>query len=227
MFREKNDFQFDLSGSSEIGGLSGFSGAWAFTDNFGINLGFDYNYKLDSFPVQISSWETGYANRDVIHKDYDYSFIYFKPINDYHQYEIQLGFSYVQKTVKYKSDPDPLLDFSEWGSSSNHAYSRFYIQPAIGRNGKYFDWNFATRIQLINYHDLSYEFPLENYQNYSDILIEPGLTIRAGYRYIKLMAQVGLRANTRNGIYGYHDIHGGFGLIFSFNSFSKFSWRDK
>ena len=100
-------------------------------------------------------------------------------------------------------------------------YYRFFIQPAIGKNGKNIDWSFATRFQLVNYKDLATSFPLRNVSNYSDMMIEPIVTVRGGYRFAKIMFQVGARFTTKNGPYHYFSMNMGVGLVFPLNKFTR------
>ncbi len=90
--------------------------------------------------------------------------------------------------------------------STETVYSRGYIQPAIGRNGKLLDAGFALRIQAISYAG--------NVQN--DILVEPIVMLRTGYNRWKAMLQIGATYDYKNSTlandYDYFPLHIGLGL---------------
>lgn len=69
--------------------------------------------------------------------------------------------------------------------NSNNIYSyRFFIQPSIGAVSDFFDGSFSTRFVLLS-------ISKDNF-NYKNFFIEPVITAKVGYKFIKAVFQIGL-----------------------------------
>ncbi len=64
------------------------------------------------------------------------------------------------------------------------SFSKFFIQPSIGYVSKIFEGSFATRFAYINVDDISGKD--------SSMLINPVITAKVGYKFIKVVFQSGL-----------------------------------
>lgn len=215
LFEQKGDFQVGLGASD----LSGFNAAYAFTDHFGFGLGFSSLKLIDTLEV-FDNMGTYKGEAEYIDNqtDYELAFIYFNNFDKGNlRYEVQLGFGSSERSEEMKSDFDLSNTIYDFEKRRTPIYNRFFIQPALGKNGKYFDWSFGARLQAINYRDLKYQFPSPGLDNYSDIVIEPTLTLRGGYKYIKAMFQIGSRFASSNGPYDYIPLHVGIGLVVPIN----------
>jgi hypothetical protein len=99
-------------------------------------------------------------------------------------------------------------NYGYWDGESDLNYYRFFIQPAIGFTTRGFDIIGSFRLANLNFTKVSasrdassgYEsFELENIKdNPSSFLFEPGITIRAGWKYVKVQAQYVHSVNLTN-----------------------------
>lgn len=211
MFEKKGDMQFGIGGS-ELGGIHG---AYAVTDQFGIMAQVAGLSQSDSI-VGVDSMGNVISNgvRVNNHNDIEFAAMYFNNWDGDISLEIQGGFAYNTRVIKIKGEGD----FSSLGGFSKSGryplYNRYFIQPAVGKNGRFFDWNFAMRMQLISYFDIQPRF--------TDMTIEPVFTIRGGYRFAKIMFQLGGRAAITRGSYDYFPIHIGIGITAPINQYTRY-----
>ena len=91
-------------------------------------------------------------------------------------------------------------------ASFNANATRFFIQPDFGYSSKYFDAVFTPRFSFVKYTSLSQQnYTTQQLQDdYLDnsnltgpvfMFAEPAITLRGGYKFIKLQAQLGLTVN--------------------------------
>lgn len=223
LFEQKGDFEIGMCASN----LYGFNAAYAITNHLALGLGVSYFELSDSINViddmGVDRGDIEYLDNQV---DYEIAFIYFNKFqsNDL-AYEVQFGFGSNERIEEVNSDFDLSNTLYDFEKRKTPIYSRFFIQPAIGENGRYFDWNFAARLQFINYEDLEFRFPNSGLENYTDLVLEPTMTIRAGYKYIKFMFQIGTRFGYSNGPYDYEPVHLGVGLVVPINQHTV-NWRN-
>ncbi len=141
-----------------------------------------------------------------IHRDLEGNVTLFRPITENIIIEATVGFSAPSESLIQIREGENGERLSRSVLSSNNIYSRGYIQPAIGRNGKLLDAGFALRIQAINYAG--------GVQN--DILVEPVVMVRTGYNRWKAMLQIGATYDYKNSTlandYDYFPLHIGLGL---------------
>jgi hypothetical protein len=89
-------------------------------------------------------------------------------------------------------------DESPWPSRAS--YHRYFIQPSFGLKSAYFEVALSVRLAGLNYtnykidHDELPYLPLEKFTT----LLEPGLTLRAGFKNFKFQAQLGFSINLNN-----------------------------
>lgn len=93
-----------------------------------------------------------------------------------------------------------------WGRHHNDFHRndfslhRVFLQPDIGYTSDYFDLALSLRISSLHYYRISQTFtPDDSYSNFIDydlsqnrqkLTIEPALTLRGGYKYIKIQLQL-------------------------------------
>lgn len=105
-------------------------------------------------------------------------------------------------------------------------YNRIYVQPSIGFASEFVDLNFCLRGVLLDINEVRYEFPTANGPNAnfslpipdtkSHVLLEPALTARLGYKYVKLQAQFGTVLNLSGYYLDYDPMFLSVGLVFNF-----------
>lgn len=102
---------------------------------------------------------------------------------------------------------------------------RFFIQPSFGLTSRYFDVAITPRFVMGKYYNV-----VTNYSTQEQIdghfyavdrpfwmFIEPALTVRGGYEWIKLQVQFGLSQKINNEALSYKDSFLNVGLSFNIN----------
>jgi len=115
-------------------------------------------------------------------------------------------------------------------SDVNMKFSRVFVQPAIGVHSPWFDASFSPRLCYLSFsdfqtngHDSTYlgANGLYNYQfghsiaDQSYMFIEPCITLRGGYKFIKIQLQGVVSLQTTNLPWSYHPSRFTAGLYFS------------
>jgi hypothetical protein len=107
---------------------------------------------------------------------------------------------------------------------------KYFVQPAVGWVNQYFEIAISPRLSVIKYAQpeiTGYSIQEQN-ANYFDIVnnkahafLEPTLTVRGGYKFVKLQVQYGhVFKLTKNNI-NYDDNIGSIGLIFDIAGWYK------
>lgn len=130
---------------------------------------------------------------------------------------IELGLGYSQVLKEIEKHPQNKVVWEIYAghgignaevNTSNRLTSfnlnRSFIQPAIGFQTPYFDMALSCRAALANFGKLRYfNHPTDNYTPYpldkrdKHFLLEPAISLRAGYKFIKFQSQV-VYSNTIN-----------------------------
>jgi len=71
---------------------------------------------------------------------------------------------------------------------SKATFNRFFIQPSIGKASDIFDCAFTSRLVFLSMHNDNDSLKT----NSMDMFIEPTFTAKVGWKYIKMMFQIGL-----------------------------------
>jgi hypothetical protein len=168
LLSNKGEFQGRLNG-----GISGIDPqmSYAFTDRIGVMLNGSFNYRNDS---------------DKYHKHF---FIesgagYYSKIQDAGRFDIYGGYGFgdIKTNVFW---------LNGWDNYADGYYHRVFLQPSIGAVTSVFEGGFSTRLVLVNMHFRNIP---ENYaylDNSLTTFIEPVITAKVGYKYIKYVAQIG------------------------------------
>src|SRR5690606_38397172 len=110
------------------------------------------------------------------------------------------------------------------GNARNRRYDvnglRWFVQPGIGYNTPYFEAAFTPRLSFVSFYNYSASgyTPQEIEQEHLDpntienttwVFVEPAITLRGGYKWIKLQAQYGvtLKANSADLNHGKDFLH--------------------
>ncbi len=163
LLSNKGEFQ-----ASVYTGTAGFDPqlSYAITDNIGVMVNASFaNRKSDS------------TSNFHKHNFFEGGLGYYKPFSEFGKFEVFGGFGYGKVQGSYIS---PL-----WQSSADISYSRFFIQPAFGISREYIDVSFASRIVFVNFNQVVS-------QNSYSIFMEPVITAKFGYKYVKAVFQFGV-----------------------------------
>lgn len=138
---------------------------------------------------------------------------YFLPIKKHLVFECYGGFAGGSQFHRYLNN-----------YTSNLTFNRFYIQPSLGATYNGFDVAVSSRVCNFRFKDINVEqgvsdLDLEKLtaldQNKNSILIEPALTIRGGYKYVKVQLQIIYSANVSHPELQFDNGQASLGLYFS------------
>jgi len=218
LFKEKNEYR--LSGTLATGNESSSSeiqAAYSVTDHIGIMA----NY-MSAKGGKISDYENwGKGNY------YDGAIGYFKPVKKYGVFEIYGGLGgssqhhhyitpfYVNGT--YTSSP---------GGTADLSFVKVFVQPSFGLTFKGFDIAASTRVCVLTFNsvlnqisgNVSENSALNNISNQSHLFLEPAITIRGGWKYVKLQLQASTSSYFNNPDLHFETYHIGIGLYIAIAS---------
>lgn len=162
LLEKKGDAQVNLNV-----GLSGFDPqiAYAVTDHFGLMLN-------GSFANRTSDSTNNFHSHNFIEGGAGY----FGTIGNKGRYEVYGGYGFGEIQAEY--------DNTLWISQSDVKYNRFFIQPAIGVSSTVFDASFSPRLVHVNLY--------QGTNNNAAFFLEPIISAKLGYKYVKVVAQMGL-----------------------------------
>lgn len=220
MFREKNEARLSGSygGGDESNGFE-LQGSWAVTNHFGLSSSF-----LASKSPQ------SYANEEWGKGSYiDAGAGFFSPINKYGVFEVYGGLGAARQTHNYTSADDYSGGTIYW-RESGMAYlksRRLFVQPAIGFEFNVFEIAFSTRLSRLWFNDVDFninsddnEYDFNTLTRLSDkrvyYFVEPALTLRAGWKNIKLQAQYSVGSYAYSDLIPFEAFHLALGVNISF-----------
>jgi len=180
-------------------GLSDFQAAYAVTNHFGVMLNGHYKNGSSFSISEDNGFEDYTTSKESSRKHIEGGVGLFNKLGEKTLVEIYGGFGGGNTTLKkyerYSTDT-----VSSLRNRFNADYTRFFLQPAIGITTDYLDFIFSMRILIQKYQNVrtfGYSTPEELYSDKlyqidqpSFLFFEPALTMRFGYKYVKLEAQV-------------------------------------
>jgi hypothetical protein len=221
MFREKNEARISGSygGGDESNGFE-LQGSWAVTNHIGLSSSF-----ITSRSPQMQNDED-WAKGSYI----DLAAGYYIPFNKYGVFEVYGGFGGCSQTHNYG-----LYDYNSgsgslYGTGSGKAYlksRRLFIQPAVGFEFKIIEFAFSARICRLSFNDVNFNLDRETNEYDFDKLteiqnekvyyfIEPALTLRAGWKNVKIQAQYSIGSYQFWNQYYFEPFHFGLGIQVAF-----------
>ena len=188
LLTEKNEVRATL-------GPFDYQAAYAVTDNIGVMLNgqyhtrntntYDYTYGENSLDNSKSSLIEGGVG-------------YIGKLSENSVFEVYGGYGGGKNSTF-----DKYTDYTTGAFLRKESFSaktnRFFIQPSIGFTNEYFDVAFSSRLLILNYSNidtLNYtplmlvDQKLLNIDKESFVFIEPAITIRGGYKWVKFQAQM-------------------------------------
>lgn len=149
---------------------SGISGtdpqfAYAITDNIGVMLNGSFaNRTLDS------------TNNFHKHEFIEIGTGYYTKIGESGRFETFTGYGFGKLKANFGNDL--------WITYTDVNSSRIFIQPTIGASTDIFDGSLSSRFVMVTMHQDS--------KRSSEYFIEPVITSKVGYKYVKAVFQIGL-----------------------------------
>lgn len=217
LFKEKNELH--MTGTFSLGDES---------ESFEVQSAFSITDKLGIMANMMSTRGGIISNHNYGEGYYfDGGIGYFHPIGDKFVFEAYggLGRSHQEheySTFRYDEATGVWGTFTE--GKSELAFTKLFIQPAFGFTSKYLDVAFSARLCRLSYdiinNDITlnneWHFDLNQLSNKSHFFIEPALTVRGGWKYIKAQFQVSASTYLNNSGYSFgEEFHLSFGLYFT------------
>lgn len=146
------------------------------------------------------------SENDYVHQGNlaEAGFGYFKPFRNNLVFETYtgVGIGTIDKKQTYTSASDNSVYWASFSAQGTKAF----LQPSIGYCSRFFDIAFTPRFSFVKYtHFSSYGYTedqlAEDYLDHNRLttgmytFAEPALTLRAGYKFVKVQAQYGLTMN--------------------------------
>jgi len=185
LFSNRGEFQASVNN-----GVSGFNPqlAYAISDRIGIMLN-------GSFANRTSDTTKNFHKHQFI----EFGFGYYHKIANNGRFEIYSGTGFGKVNSFY--------DNELWYDKTDISSFRVFLQPTIGATTNIFDGSFAPRIVMINFS--------QGTTANSGFFIEPTISAKLGYKYIKILFQLGfsLPLNSRNINFEYQPFIFSIGLL--------------
>ena len=120
------------------------------------------------------------------------------------------------------------VGFHGTGSSTGKNYDvsgmKFFVQPNIGFTSRGFDIAFSTRLSGLQFSTATGNYTATELKNNEldqlassmHLFLEPAITLRGGYKYVKLQAQVGGSFKMTQAVIPYNGLILNMGLVFDF-----------
>jgi len=177
-------------------GINDIQGAYAVTDHVGVMLNGYYNNGASNDYNSYDYYDSWYRQeRKQAHVEAGVGC--FNKLNDNIIMEIYGGLGYGSASMN-NYGRDSLNEIPILKSSYSADFTRFFIQPAIGYSVDNFDFSFSMRILFQKYMNAN-SYGYTRIELYDDKLLdmdkpvyaflEPALTMRYGYKYVKFQAQ--------------------------------------
>ena len=215
LFREKNEYRF--SGTYGLGTETScleVQGAYSVTGNFGVMTNF-----MSAKGIENS--EESWAKGNYL----DAAIGYYKPLHKSGVFEIYGGVGGSKQHHQYRSeiyDPgNPAYNLN--AGTSDLSFIKIFIQPSIGMTFNGFDFAFSTRFNRLSFNktdnqidELSNEYEFDKLnttaQTKNFLFFEPALTIRGGWKYLKVQLQGATASYLNNEHYHFDQYHISIGL---------------
>lgn len=198
MFREKNEYRFSgtLSGGEESS-CKELQAAYSVTDHIGLMANF-----MSAKGGNISD------NADWGKGNYvDGAIGYFKPIKKYGVFEIYGGIGGSNQRHQYMTTSYINgTSSSTSGGFSDLSFTKIFVQPSFGFTFNAVDIAASTRICVLTFKSVVNQIygntdesnTLNNISDGSHLFLEPAITIRGRWKYVKLQLQASTASYLNN-----------------------------
>ncbi len=162
------------------GGISGFDPqiSYALTDHIGLALN-------GSFANRTSDSTENYHKHNFV----ELGTGYYTKMGKVGRFETFGGVGFGNTRGGYSNDL--------WSAYTNANYTRLYLQPGIGIATAPFDGSLAARLAFVNLKQGS--------QRSTGVFLEPVITLKTGFKNVKLSVQIGLSFSLNENIdFNYH-----------------------
>jgi len=148
-------------------------------------------------------------------KSFDIAFGYYKPLSTHCVFEIYGGIGGSNQSHHYNGTSSAGND-----RTSELSFRKLFLQPSLGLTYSGFDIALTTSISRVGFYKIdnqALEPEIEAIsQNRNSILFEPALTIRGGWKYLKIQLQLIDSQNLSHSNLQFNESKMSIGLIFAF-----------
>jgi hypothetical protein len=212
LFREKNEYRFSgtLAGGEESS-CKELQAAYSVTDHIGVLA--NYMSAKGGTISDNNNWARG--------NYLDAAIGYFKPVSKHGVFEIYGGLggsnqhhhyttqSYINGTISSSS-----------GGYSDLSYTKIFVQPSFGFTFNAVDIAASTRICVLTFNSVVNQIygnvdesnTLKNISDEIHLFLEPAITIRGGWKYVKLQLQASTASYFNNPDLPFESYHISIGL---------------
>lgn len=217
LFKEKNEYRATVAvGGGDETSTTDIQSAYSVTDKFAVMANFMTAKGGDK---SSNNWGEG--------KYFDAALGYFKPLDMHGVFEIYGGVGSSNQHHQYQRTS------SSWnGGSTTYnsgtadlSFTKLFLQPSLGLTFNGFDIALTSGISQLNFHkinnqidtiDIEYFVVDTISKNRTSFLFEPSLTIRGGWKYVKLQIQLLSSKNLSRANLKFNDSKISIGLTFAF-----------
>lgn len=207
LFREKNEVRITANVSDDVGTGVDIQAAYAMTDKFAV---------MTSFSSVKDEYEDDLGKGNY----FDLALGYYKPLHKNLVFEIYGGFGSSSQNHKYG-----YYNGGSTGTESDLSFVKFFLQPSLGYTSNGFDVAVTAGLSNVMFREIHnrashgsapYEEVNLISQNKSSLLFEPSLTLRGGWKYAKLQAQIMYSKNLSHSELAFFSYRSSLGLTFAF-----------
>jgi len=181
LFKEKNEFRATVAiGEGDEIGTTDIQTAYSITNNLAVMTNFMSGH--------------GEGNSEFGRGKYiDGAIGYYKPLGKFCILEVYGGIGRSNQHHQYSGS-----------STADLSFTKIFTQPSFGLTFKAFDIAISTRFSKLSFNNINNQIRRNVYdyrdvnaimQNKNSYLFEPALTIRGGWKYLKLQLQASFTKN--------------------------------
>ena len=187
LFREKDEFHATVAlGGGEEATTVEVQAAYAVTNNLAVMTNF---MAARGGERSGNNWGNG--------KYIEGAFGYYKPFSEYGVAELYAGLGTSNQRHQYGTDVE------NYGTA-DLSFMKYFIQPSVGLSSRSFDVAISTRFSRLSFYNIDNKVTMNNdalyyvdtiAQNKVSNLFEPALTLRGGWKNVKLQLQLSFSKN--------------------------------
>jgi hypothetical protein len=215
LFREKNEYRISVNYGVGESVCTEVQAAYSVTDKIGVMTNFMSAKGIDNSE---DSWGKG--------NYLDGAIGYYKPLSKSGVFEIYGGIGGSKQHHQYNSeffDPYNPVPSNSNAGKSDLSFAKLFVQPSLGMTSNGFDLAFSTRLCWLYFNKIDnhidkllneFEFYKLNsiVRNRNFLFVEPALTIRGGWKNVKLQLQGSTATYLNNHKWYFNDYHLSIGL---------------
>lgn len=211
LFKEKNEVRVNANVSNDIGTGTDIQAAYAFSKQFALMA----NYSTVKDEAEDANGKGSY---------FDMAIGYYKPIQKHFVFEVYGGIGKSNQHHQYTNETYQYYEASK-GGTSELSFIKVFIQPAFGITSNAFDVAVALPLSNVSFRNIKNGTTAGSTNdqmlkaisaNKNSLLFEPSLTVRGGWKYLKIQLQVLASKKLNDPELSFFDYRSSVGLSFAF-----------